>query len=199
MTIIAEHTLLKGPAGTGKTFWARQQASLLDMKNTAYEADTAIRRIYSAAMRDYSPVSLRAPFRAPHHTVSVIGLTGALRDGYAWQPGELSLAHGGVLFLDELAEFSARALEEIVRALTHGYVALSSVKGTVIHAPATFRLVAAVNLCPCGWQGTLRPCTCTTSQVKAYEARYAVIRPFFRNVLGPDEYRMTELARPVQE
>ena len=108
------------------------------------------------------------PFRAPHHTVSVAGLAGG---GPAVRPGEISLAHNGVLFLDELLEFSRPALETLRQPLEERAIAVVRARRTVIF-PADFMLVAALNPCPCGHLGNrLRTCTCSQTAINAYRAK----------------------------
>ena len=112
------------------------------------------------------------PFRAPHHTCSEVALRGSFQKGHVWHPGEISLAHGGVLFLDELPEFRRTALEHVMDALQRGSIRLSGPDGTCIQIPARFRLICAMNPCPCGWRGSdARACGCTAEQVQRYLAR----------------------------
>ena len=110
----------------------------------------------------------RRPFRAPHHGASHVALIGG---GHLARPGEVSLAHGGVLFLDELAEFNRLALESLRQPLEDGKVVVARARETVEY-PAKFSLVAACNLCPCGYRGhPVRPCACTPLSVAKYLAR----------------------------
>jgi magnesium chelatase family protein len=110
----------------------------------------------------------RAPFRAPHHTVSPGGLIGG---GRPPRPGEITLAHRGVLFLDETAEFEGRLLDRLREPLSSGEVRLSRLGGSVSF-PARFQLVAATNPCPCGWYGSrVRECACPPHRVAAYQRR----------------------------
>src|SRR4051812_13842824 len=138
--------LLGGPPGTGKTLLARAMPSILP-RMTLDEA-LEVTRIYSVAGRLHEHGSLvrRRPFRAPHHTISPAGLVGG---GVGWaRPGELSLAHRGVLFLDEMPELSHTVLEVMRQPLEDGVVSIGRARGTVVF-PARFMLVGAMNPCPC--------------------------------------------------
>ena len=124
-------------------------------------------RIYSALglMQQGQPLLATRPFRAPHHTISEAGLVGGRSIP---MPGEISLAHNGVLFLDELPEFNRRTLEVLRQPLEDGEVTISRAKSTT-RFPADFMLVAALNPCPCGYRGDpRRQCQCTTPQVEKY-------------------------------
>ncbi|MCE2389979.1 MAG: YifB family Mg chelatase-like AAA ATPase [Proteobacteria bacterium] len=159
--------LLIGPPGSGKTLLARCLAGLLpDLEpGAALEA----MRVHSVAGELRSPAPLRRPpYRAPHHTVSPVGLAGG---GSPLRPGEISLAHRGVLFLDELPEFQRRALEVLRQPLEEGEVRLARASG-VLSLPARFQLVAAMNACPCGLRGDpRRECSCDDHSVARYRAR----------------------------
>ncbi|MCC6179307.1 MAG: YifB family Mg chelatase-like AAA ATPase [Chloroflexi bacterium] len=165
----AHNLLLNGPPGTGKTLLARALASVLpDM--TLDEA-LEVTRIYSVAGRlpDQGSLVRRRPFRAPHHTISPAGLVGG---GVGWaRPGELSLAHRGVLFLDELPEFNHTVLEVMRQPLEDGIVSLGRARGTTTF-PAKFMLIGAMNPCPCGYAGDpTRACTCQQGAVDRYQKR----------------------------
>ena len=159
--------LLVGPPGSGKTLLARCLAGLLP----DLEPDAALEamRIHSVAGELREPAPLRRPpFRAPHHTVSPAGLAGG---GSPPRPGEISLAHRGVLFLDELPEFQRRALEILRQPLEEGEVRLARARGT-LRLPARFQFVAAMNACPCGYRGDpRRECTCDDYSVVRYRSR----------------------------
>lgn len=160
--------LLKGPPGSGKTLLARALPSILPRLTLVESLD--ITRIYSVAdaLPDGQPLVRTRPFRAPHHTISHAGLVG----GGKWpRPGEISLAHRGVLFLDELPEFGTRNLETLRQPLEDRIVTISRASGSLTF-PANFILVAAMNPCPCGYFGDDRQeCTCSMSLVQRYQKR----------------------------
>jgi magnesium chelatase family protein len=188
MTDNLDHVLLVGPPGTGKTRWARKQSVPTELTR---ECDAEMPYIYRAAqLGDRIPSLMAPPFRAPHHTVSLAGLVGTVRRRYQWQPGEFSLAHGGILLLDELPEFRRQTIMPLREALRDGMV---SVSGTHTRYPAKFRLIATANECPCGYYGTSRKCDCSESRKRAYLGRIPEwLRPSLR-VVRRAEYE-TEVA-----
>lgn len=164
----AHNLLLVGPPGTGKTMLARSLPSILPELD-AHES-LEVMKVHSVSG---IPGSLRSlprtrPFRSPHHTVTRAALIGG---GVVPVPGEVTLAHHGVLFLDELGEFRREALEGLRQPLEHGQVSLSRVGGK-IDLPARFILVAAMNPCPCGRLGDPEThCLCSPGEIKQYQAR----------------------------
>lgn len=161
------NVLLIGLPGTGKSMLAKRFPGILPP--LTQEESLEITKIYSICnLMGKSKLLTRRPFRDPHHTISDVALIGG---GSSPRPGEVSLAHNGVLFLDEFAEFSRSSLEVLREPLENGRVTISRAKETVSY-PARFTLVAAMNPCPCGNLGNpLKPCTCSPMQVNRYKSR----------------------------
>ncbi len=162
------NVLMIGPPGSGKTLLARAMPSILP-KMTIDEA-LDVTRIYSVAdaLPPDVPMLRSRPFRAPHHTISHAGLVGG---GHIPHPGEVSLAHRGVLFLDELPEFGQRVLEVMRQPIEDKVVTISRANGSLTF-PANFELIGAMNPCPCGYYGDpMRACTCSDSTVTKYQKR----------------------------
>lgn len=168
--------LMTGPPGTGKTMIAKRIPGI--MPQPCFDECMEISKVYSVSglLSKDSPIVLKRPFRAPHHTVTQTALTGG---GRFPRPGEISLASGGVLFLDELAEFNRQTLEVLRQPLEDGYVNVSRLEGSCRY-PAGCMLVAAMNPCRCGYYPDRRKCRCTPLQVKNYLGRIST--PFLDRI-----------------
>jgi magnesium chelatase family protein len=162
------NVLMSGPPGAGKTLLARSMPSI--MPEMSIDEALEVTKIYSIVglLPPDTPLIRHRPFRAPHHTISHAGLVGG---GHWPRPGEISLAHRGVLFLDELPEFSRRTLEVLRQPMEDHHVVISRATGT-LSFPANFTLVGAMNPCPCGYYGDpVRECTCSPATVTRYQKR----------------------------
>jgi magnesium chelatase family protein len=162
------HVLLSGPPGSGKTMMARSLAGILPPLSPAEALEVTSIHSVAGLLPDGSGLIRARPFRAPHHTISDVALVGG---GAHPRPGELSLAHAGVLFLDEMPEFERRALEVLRQPLEEGRVRIARAAASVEY-PASVTLVGAMNPCPCGYFGhPLRACRCAPPQRERYAAR----------------------------
>lgn len=162
------NVLLIGSPGTGKTMLAQRMPSILP--DLSFDEALEVTKIHSIAglLPKDQPLILNRPFRSPHHTISSAGLSGG---GSTPKPGELSLAHNGILFLDELPEFRHDSLEVLRQPLEDGNVTISRVNATLTY-PCNIMLIASMNPCKCGYFGdSRRQCTCTPTQVNRYRSR----------------------------
>ncbi|MDD6768159.1 MAG: YifB family Mg chelatase-like AAA ATPase [Coriobacteriaceae bacterium] len=159
--------LLVGPPGSGKSMLARRLPSILPPLSPQEQVEAAV--IHSVAGYDVSSIAAGVrPFRAPHHSATVPSLVGG---GNPLRPGEASLAHNGVLFLDELGEFSSAALQGLRQPMEEGEIALCRADGRAVF-PARFQLLAASNPCPCGYLGDReKNCSCSDNQVNRYQGK----------------------------
>ena len=156
--------LMVGPPGSGKTMMAKRIPSILP--DLSFEESVEITKIYSVSgiLQNKDALITKRPFRAPHHTISNSAMVGG---GRVPKPGEVSLSHNGVLFLDEFPEFSRNVLEELRQPLEDREVNISRVNGTMTF-PANIMLVSAMNPCPCGFYGYSDRCTCSQNSVSKY-------------------------------
>ena len=160
--------LMSGSPGSGKTLMAKCFASILPPLEL--EEALELTKIYSISglLSKDEPLMTKRPYRPVHHTASAIGIIGG---GQNPRPGEITLAHRGVLFLDEMVEFPRVVLETLRQPLEDGYVVISRVKGSITY-PSKFMLIGAMNPCPCGFLGDIeKQCTCTESQIQRYKSR----------------------------
>lgn len=164
----SHNILLIGPPGSGKSMLSKRLPSILP--DMTWTESLEVTQIYSVLgmLTEKSPLVIQRPFRSPHHTISAMGLTGG---GTNPKPGEISMAHKGVLFLDELPEFKKDTLDMMRQPMEDGAVSISRVSGTVTY-PSEFMLVCAMNPCKCGWYGDPSGrCTCTEFSVESYRKR----------------------------
>jgi magnesium chelatase family protein len=161
------NVLMIGPPGAGKTMLAKRIPTILP--DLSFDESMEVTKIYSVSGRLQSKNALitRRPFRSPHHTVSYAALVGG---GRTPTPGEISMAHNGVLFLDELPEFQRNVLEVMRQPLEDGSVTISRVNGTITY-PSDFMLVSSMNPCPCGYYGEPKKCKCSQTLIAKYRGK----------------------------
>jgi len=200
---LRDHVLIVGAHGSPKIAWARAQRRQVPREEWWQRIPDAeyLHRVAGLvwAREEGFDETFRGPsFRAPHHTVSQRGLTGVVSQGWRLRPGELSLAHGGILLLDEVQEFQIAPLAAALGAALSGQVVLPFDGGQLVRIPAEFRLVASATPCPCGYRGHAREtCRCSDAQVTRHMARLEPVARICRRV--PDDEWQSEASAFLRE
>jgi magnesium chelatase family protein len=159
------NVFFNGPPGTGKSMLAKALPNLLPSLN--HEEMLEVTHLHSLASHEYDQIISNRPFRAPHHSATHVAIIGG---GQNLRPGEISLSHRGVLFFDELPEFSRQTLEALRQPLEDRMISVARAKDTANY-PASFILIATANPCPCGYYGTAKTCRCLPGQIQRYQQR----------------------------
>lgn len=180
--------LLHGAPGSGKTMLARRAVGLFPLLSMEAASEVAV--LHQGLGCSSDGITFQVPMRAPHHTVGAVGLLGG---GSPVRPGEVSLAHHGVLFLDELPEFSRACMEGLREPLADRHVRIVRSKGEVVF-PARFQLLAAMNACPCGYLGhPEKPCVCPTAAAVRYQQRISSLADCFDLAVSVEQLPTVEV------